>query len=228
MQFARLEHVMTESDPAGASLLSFRPTRPFRFRAGQFGLWVVGGIVRPFSIASAPDDEFVQLATRLHEGSGIKQALGRLTPGSRVRLLGPGGAIAPADDAGSIVYVAQGIGISVARSMIRAEPERPQTLIHIGAPYFRGDLEPRVTRAHYPQDRAAFDDALAATVAASYDAHFVVAGSSAFTKAVSHTLAAAGVAKHRISADGFIGLPNAAPPEPTAARPPDHEPSITA
>lgn len=209
MQFARLENVMTEPDPAGASLLSFRPARPFPFRAGQFGLWVVGRSFRPFSIASAPDDEFVQLATRLHDKSGIKRALGRLSPGGRVRLLGPFGSIAPADKTCPIVYVVQGIGITPARSMIRAGQDRPQTLIHIGAPYFRDELEPRVTQAHYPQDRAALDATLAETVAASPDAHFVVAGSSAFTKATSRALVAAGVAKRRISADGFIGLTNA-------------------
>lgn len=38
MKLAALTHVSTRTDSAGASLLSFRPRRPFSYRAGQFGL----------------------------------------------------------------------------------------------------------------------------------------------------------------------------------------------
>lgn len=215
MPFVKLTHVSTETDPAGASLLSFRPARPFARRAGQFGLWVVGGNVRPFTIASAPADEFVQLGTRLHAGSGIKRALSGLQPGDSIRFLGPIGKVAPPDDGTPVVYVSQGIGITPARALIRERPARPQTLIHVGAPYFRAELEPLVNAATYPANRDDFDAVLTAAARADDGSHFIVAGSSGFVRTTSALLRQHGIGTNRIHGDGFIGLPDSA----TAASP---------
>ena len=206
MKFAALTHVDTRTDTAGASLLSFQPRRPFAYRAGQFGLWIVHSTVRPFTIASAPSDEFIQLGTRLHRESRIKRVLSSLRAGDTVRLLGPFGKIAPSDDGHPVVYVAQGIGITPARALIRERPHRHQTLIHVGSPDFRAELEPLVDTAVYPASR---DDATAALSAATQDAdgaHYVVAGSTAFVNSTSQALRDLDVAPDRIHADGFMGL----------------------
>lgn len=208
MRITKLEHVATETEPAGAALLSFRSQSPLSFEAGQFGLWIVKGSFRPFTIASAPDDELVQLATRLHDQSAIKRKLGALTPGDQVRIVGPIGSLAQEDENRPIVYIMQGIGVSVARSMIHSGLHQEQMLIHVGAPYFREELESQVTDAIYPADRDAFDASIGDTVARTPGAHFVVAGSSAFVTATARTLSTLGVPKAHIAADSFIGLPN--------------------
>jgi ferredoxin-NADP reductase len=206
MKLAALTYVDTRTDSSGASLLSFRPHRPFAYRAGQFGLWIVHGAVRPFTIASAPSEEFIQLGTRLHRKSRIKRALSSLHAGDTVRLVGPFGKIAPPDDGRPVVYVAQGIGITPARALIRERPHRHQTLIHVGSPDFRAELEPLVDTAVYPADRDDCTRALSAAAADADDAHYVVAGSTTFVNSTSQALRNLGVAPDRIQADGFIGL----------------------
>ena len=206
MKFAALTYVDTRTDSAGASLLSFRPHRPFAYRAGQFGLWIVHGAVGPFTIASAPSDEFIQLGTRLHHGSRIKRALSSLRAGGTLRLVGPFGKIAPSDDGHPVVYVAQGIGITPARALIRERPHRHQALIHVGSPYFRAELEPLVDTAVYPASRDDFKVALSAATQDADDAHYVVAGSTNFVNSTSQALRELDVTPGRIHADGFLGL----------------------
>jgi ferredoxin-NADP reductase len=205
MKFAALTYLDTRPDPAGASLLSFRPHRPLAYRAGQYGLWIIRGAVRPFTIASAPSDEVIQLATRLHRESRIKRALSSLSAGDTVRLLGPFGTIGPPDDGRPVIYVAQGIGITPARALIRERQRRHQTLIHVGSPYFRAELAPLVDTAVYPANRA--DSTMALTAAAGADAaHYVVAGSTTFVDRTSQALRELDVAPDRIHNDGFNGL----------------------
>ncbi|WP_137845386.1 FAD-dependent oxidoreductase [Microbacterium sp. 2FI] len=210
MRFATLTYLDTCADNSGASLLSFRPRDSIRRSTGQFGVWFVGGAVRPFTIASAPDDELLQLGTRLHSGSRIKRGLKALRPGDEVRLLGPFGGITLADDSRPIVHLIQGIGATLARSLIRQWPSRRHTLVQVGAPYFGVELAPLVESAIYPGTRDEFNAAIPRTVAAEAGADYVVAGSSGFSKAVQFSLRSAGVARDRIHAEGFIGLPNLA------------------
>ncbi len=129
-----------------------------------------------------------------------------LRPGDTIRLLGPFGRIAPADDGGPVVYVAQGIGITPARALIRARSRRNQTLIHVGAPYFRDELEPLVDTALYPAGRDDFAAALTTVVPAAGEAHYVVAGNTTFVTETSQALRELGAAPDRIHADGFTGL----------------------
>lgn len=208
MALTKLTHVRTETDPTGASLLSFRPTHPLTHEAGQFGLWIVGASARPFTIASSPGDEFIQLGTHLHSASRIKRALSALEPGDTIRLLGPIGRIAPPNDGSPVAYVTQGIGITPARSLIRQRPERKQILIHVGAPHFRAELEPLVDAATFPASRDDLAEELAATAGSHGNAHFLVAGSTEFVREVSTLLRLRNIDKHCIHADGFMGLPD--------------------
>jgi ferredoxin-NADP reductase len=142
----------------------------------------------------------------LHSESRIKRALSSLRPDDTVRLLGPFGNIAPTDDGSPVVYIAQGIGITPARALMRERPRRHQTLIHIGAPYFREELDPLVDTALYPASREDFTAALTTVVPVAEHAHYVVAGSTNFVTVTNQALRQLGCAPDRIHADGFIGL----------------------
>lgn len=208
MRLIALTHVETSHDEAGASLLSFRPDRPFTYRAGQFGLWIAGSAARPFTIASAPGDTYVQLGTRLHPESRIKRALTALAPGDRVHLVGPIGHIAPADDGRPIVFAVQGIGITVARALLRQPAARRRFLIHTGTPYFRPELETLADSAAYPRHREEFSAVLHDATGSAPDAHYIVTGSGAFVSSTRQSLRAAGVPRDRLHTDTFLGLPD--------------------
>lgn len=58
------------------------PGADLRFAASQHGLWLVpGGGGKPFSIASAPEAEAMELAPILHEASRTKSGLRALRAG---------------------------------------------------------------------------------------------------------------------------------------------------
>jgi len=204
-----LIHVGTTTDESGISLLSFRSSKPFRHTAGQYGLWLRGTAARPFTIASAPEDEFVQLATRLHSESRIKRMLTALTAGDRIRFLGPIGKLAPPEDGRPIVFLAQGIGITPARSLLHQNgAARRRLLIHVGSPHFRDELQPLADQASYPVDREHFVATLEKTVDAERDAYYLVSGSPAFVTSATRALNGFGVDHTRIRSDSFLGLPD--------------------
>jgi glycine betaine catabolism B len=74
----------------GVSSLAFRPGSPAGARAGQHGILRVGATaVKPFSLASAPEEDSVLIGTSLASGSAVKQRLAALQPGDAVTLHGP-------------------------------------------------------------------------------------------------------------------------------------------
>lgn len=109
--------------------LAFRFTRPegFAFEAGQFVeltltnplLTDAGGNTRAFSIASAPHEGSLLVATRLRD-TPFKRVLATLPLGARVKLEGPFGNLGlHADATRPAVFLAGGIGITPFRSMLR-------------------------------------------------------------------------------------------------------------
>ena len=99
----------------------------FTFKAGQ-AVYVTlpvlkeadgKGRARTFSIASAPDDADLMIATRLTD-SALKRSLASLPVGSAVEVEGPYGDLTLHDDVTHpAVFLAGGIGITPFRSMIR-------------------------------------------------------------------------------------------------------------
>jgi ferredoxin-NADP reductase len=114
--------------------LAFRFARPagFTFRAGQaVNLGHIDppetdakGNSRTFSLASAPSDESLQVATRMRD-TAFKRVLGSLAPGATLKLRGPMGNFTLPDDASQpVVLLAGGIGITPFMSMLREEERR--------------------------------------------------------------------------------------------------------
>ena len=109
--------------------MAFHFARPagFDFKAGQsvdVSLLVPplepNGKRRVFSLASAPFEDRLSVATRMREGSSFKRALGALAPRARLRLKGPLGTMTLHEDrTRAAVFIAGGIGITPFVSMLR-------------------------------------------------------------------------------------------------------------
>lgn len=207
----RLEFVSREDVGGGAVALHFRSRRPLGFRAGQHGVWAVpGGGITPFTVASAPEEELVTLATSLESGSRTKRALGALTPGSSVRLIGPLSGFTLDESAPAVVMLAQGLGITPFRSMLAhagiAGVDVPTTLVHVGTSHpYRSDTEAGAKEAFYPASRDAFATDVAAVAAHQPEATFMVAGTRTFVAATTGQLTGLGIAASRIRRDAFYG-----------------------
>lgn len=123
-----LEVVLRGSEKVAEGTLAFRFERPrgFDFKAGQaVQLSLENGEQRLFSLASAPFEDHLLVATRMRADSAFKSALAALPAGTKVRLEGPTGDFTLHEDARPALFIAGGIGITPFRSMLRqAEHER--------------------------------------------------------------------------------------------------------
>jgi ferredoxin-NADP reductase len=116
-------------DEVASGTMSFRLSRPagFEFRAGQSATFALlepppqpNSAQRIFSLASAPFETDLMVATRMRDASGFKQALEGLPIGSKLKLRGPRGVMTLHEDASrAAVFIAGGIGITPFRSMLR-------------------------------------------------------------------------------------------------------------
>lgn len=106
----------------GVLRADFRRPEGFVFEPGQHVLLSVETVQglqeKPFTVASAPGEPDLSIATRLTP-SAFKQALDALEPGGEIELTGPlGGRVLPPDTAKALFLVG-GIGITPARSVLR-------------------------------------------------------------------------------------------------------------
>jgi ferredoxin-NADP reductase len=210
----------------GVWSFAFLPDRPLHARAGQHGILQLGAAaMKPFSLASAPEDELVLIGTSIASGSGFKQRLAALRTGDPVTLRGPVNDFTLDTTRGPVVMLAQGVGITPLRSMLahlRLNGLRtPSTLIHVatGGHAYRRDTEAWATRSAYPEHAEQFR---LATIAAAQDdptATFFVAGASPFVSSTAALLRDHGVAADSIRRDTYLGYrPRpAVTPEPAAA-----------
>ena len=117
---------------------AFRFEKPLNwtFRAGQYLDMTLldpsetdaEGNSRTFSIASAPLEETLMVATRMRN-TAFKRVLNTMPPGSAVKVEGPSGSQTPLNDIKRMAaYVAGGIGLTPFRSI--AFPAAKQKLSH--------------------------------------------------------------------------------------------------
>lgn len=115
-----------ESVAEGTMAFHFDKPADFSFTPGQFVDLTLphltdtdaAGNTRAFSIASAPQEPTIMVATRLRD-TAFKRELQRMPLGTAVRIEGPFGNLAlHADQTRSAVLLAGGIGITPFRSML--------------------------------------------------------------------------------------------------------------
>jgi ferredoxin-NADP reductase len=125
---ARHELALTGREEVAQGTMAFRFAKPpgFDFKPGQSANFTLldpppepNSTRRTFSLASAPFENELVVATRMREGSGFKRALKALPIGARVKLVGPLGDMTLHEDpARAAVFIAGGIGITPFRSML--------------------------------------------------------------------------------------------------------------
>lgn len=116
-------------EDVAAGTMAFRLSRPagFGFKAGQS---ITLSLLEPppeanstqriFSLAGAPFEEQLTIATRMREGSAYKRALKGLPLGATLKLKGPRGLMTLHEDPSrAAVFIAGGIGITPFMSMLR-------------------------------------------------------------------------------------------------------------
>jgi ferredoxin-NADP reductase len=123
------EVALVGREEVAAGTMAFRFSRPagFDFQAGQaLSLSLIEPPAEPnsaqriFSLASAPFEPELAVATRMREGSAFKRALQALPLGSKLKIRGPRGLMTLHEDrARAAVFIAGGIGITPFMSMLR-------------------------------------------------------------------------------------------------------------
>ncbi|MGH9765927.1 MAG: FAD-dependent oxidoreductase [Blastocatellia bacterium] len=123
----------------GTMAFHFEKPPGFAFKAGQALAWTLidppetddEGGMRNFSIASAPAEPNLMIATRMRD-SAFKRVLKTMPLGTEVRIVGPFGALTLHQNAARpAVFLAGGIGITPFRGMLRqaAEQKLPHHLL---------------------------------------------------------------------------------------------------
>ena len=106
----------------------FTPSRPLRFRPGQYLEWTLAmrdrderGNRRHFTVTSAPGEPDIRLGVKFYpEPSAFKRALQSLKPGDRILAGQLGGHfVLPGNKKRKLAFLAGGIGITPFRSMIK-------------------------------------------------------------------------------------------------------------
>jgi ferredoxin-NADP reductase len=125
---ARYELALRRREEVAQGTMAFCFEKPagFSYKPGQsVSLALIdppaepNSVRRTFSLASAPFEPELMVATRMREASHFKRALKALPPGAKVRLSGPLGDMTLHEDATRpAVLVAGGIGITPFRSML--------------------------------------------------------------------------------------------------------------
>ena len=224
MRIITLHVTRHASDGHGGDAVHFTPDRPIRFTAGQHAFWrIPGGGIHPFTIASAPEEETVTLGTSLASHSPLKRALAALAEGDRVRLIGPLADFTLDPTSPAIVMLAQGIGVTPYRSMLRhlnlTGPSLHTTLLQVAAEHpFRNDTEPLEGTSHYVTSREEYTARLAEIVAHRRQASYMISGSREFVGSTTASLRTAGITPTQLKRDTFYGYQGTSPaPTPRVA-----------
>ncbi|MGM0364999.1 MAG: FAD-dependent oxidoreductase [Actinomycetota bacterium] len=105
----------------------FKPENPLSWKAGQYIYYKIPhknpdqrGIVRHFTISSAPFEKNIMLTSKfdLKSGSSFKKALLGLEPGDRIEAYNIRGKFTVDSDGQGLVFIAGGIGITPYRSIL--------------------------------------------------------------------------------------------------------------
>lgn len=117
----------------GADTITCRFERPagYDFVPGQYAMLTLetteGTKGKPFSLAAAPADPYLEVTTRL-SGSAFKRALRQLEPGDAVQVSAAAGRLVLPQDIERVAFLVGGVGITPARSILRDAVHRSSGL----------------------------------------------------------------------------------------------------
>jgi ferredoxin-NADP reductase len=196
----------------GVTSFAFSAKQPFKVKAGQHCLLKLSGFARkPFSIASAPEEENVQIGTSLLSGSSFKRRLAALQPGDEVSIRGPLNRFTFDGVEERVVMLAQGVGITPLRSML-AHVAMTQLgiethLVHVaqGGHAYRTETERWATSAAYLEHSLQFRGIAADLACHHPNAIFFIAGAPPFVSSTSSMLLKLDIASSNIRKDKYLG-----------------------
>jgi ferredoxin-NADP reductase len=214
-------------DELAFGTMAFRLSRPagFEFKAGQSATVALlepppqpNSAQRIFSLASAPFQSELLVATRMRDASAFKQALKVLPIGSKLKLRGPRGVMTLHEDASrAAVFIAGGIGITPFMSMLRQAAHesaaRPLLLLYSNRrpqdAAFLAELQAMTglrLRARMTDAEGFVDEAAVKRFAAEAPAPvYYLAGPPAMVNAMKAMLRNAGVADADVRSEQFYG-----------------------
>ena len=191
---------------------TFKFVKPqnLRHRAGQHGLFVIPGWYRPhpFTLSSAPEENFVSFSTHVKTGSRFKRRIMKFKQGDTLFLFGPVMNFTLDRSRKSHIFLAQGIGVTPFRSMLvhahHAGVDDHITLVHVDneTPVFKDVTSSYATESYYPTSAEAFRDIVAKL---DKDALFYLSGSPKFVRTTRQFLHTNGVKRRNIKIDLFLG-----------------------
>jgi glycine betaine catabolism B len=128
------------------------------------------------------------------------------------------------------VFLAQGIGITPFRALLRSEgtgrPDGPDTtLIQVGTPHLHDEVAGLATRSARAADREQFTELVDDALRAHPQAEWAISGSPDFVTTTAKHLRAAGVPTGRLHEDRFRGIQASAPQAPDEGRVRESRPS---
>ena len=216
LSFTKMTFVSKKHEKDDVYSFYFHPHKKLHHKAGQHGLLILphfrsGLSLKPFSLASAPEDIEVMIGTHVHASSTYKQALDDLKPGDIVRFYGPIRRFTLDKKVGQVVFLAQGIGITPFRSLLRHAHNQQlnirSTLIHVEREnhIYREETEQLSSVAHFPTDPEMFNACLLKTIQEQPEATYFLSGAPSFIKSVRSILLTQGITTQHIKQDSFLG-----------------------
>ncbi len=138
----KFEHNLTlqsvETVATDTKIFRFNRPEELNFKAGQFlSIQFTATAARAYSIASSPDDDFIEFVIRIIPNGFGTQILDKAKPGDSFTMKGPFGMfVLSANEEDSLVFCGTGTGIAPLRSMIITEAKkdtpRPMKLLYGG------------------------------------------------------------------------------------------------
>lgn len=122
----RFETRLIDTSLCGTGTATYRFEKPagFTFDAGQFTMLEVecetGPVRKPFTIASAPQDPWLEFTTRMSD-SCFKLALAAMQPGATAAVAPASGNLVLPPGHGPVGFLVGGVGVTPAHSILRHE-----------------------------------------------------------------------------------------------------------
>lgn len=188
----------------------FTPKTAISHKAGQHGLFLLPGLYRPhpFTLSSAPGEEYITFSTHTATGSKFKQRIMEMKEGDLMFLVGPILNFTFAKDKNKYVFLAQGIGITPFRSMLVDAHAKSlpytTTLVHVDSKShtFKNETHEYASFSYYPSNSEEFRVFVEIQ---DKNQMFYLSGSPKFISSTKKLLVQKDVGQANIKTDSFFG-----------------------